>query len=543
MEDLLFDGQRAADEQLAEADFARVPDIALPKVIRSLAYRKIFTLDHLAQISAIDFTADFAAFSEARNEYLRAYLEEHGVPVESSDLTSRILAGLMGKDDELALKVLQASGFPTARPDLNQAFMRCHRYSNGLEELPAERVWNSNYPIQERFFIFRSGLSSDKASNKKVKETLKSNIDSIIDAFRGTSYLDDAVYFAVSKEWLSLNDPAVEELVRGKVVNPVSGEPWIRYEQRERVSDLLWLLAVDSLRKGMREEAARDAKEIVHSFPNSWYNGHAQNLLAALEMEEPSVWRIQAPRDVTYYSSHQLADISSSQEEWKNLFSEWAEANRFDLIMFRVDPSNDEETFLKAAFMAGQLDIVDRYLRTQKRMSAETWKYLYPTFLLSRVKRLLQEENVTGFDAALVLSLVKTESLFQPDAVSSDNAIGLAQLLLPTYEQMMGERERIRNPESNLRAGIRYLKHIYKRADLGRLDADERDVFLVAGYHAGEGRARKWAAEARERTGNRMLDMLLLIESIPISDTKSHILRVLGSRDAYRKVAAGQADA
>lgn len=83
-----------------------------------------------------------------------------------------------------------------------------------------------------------------------------------------------------------------------------------------------------------------------------------------------------------------------------------------------------------------------------------------------------------GVDPALLTAVVKVESNFDPFAVSSRGACGLAQLLPATAKRF--ETTDVFDAAQNLEGGARYLRWLLDRFD-GRVD------FALAGYNAGEG--------------------------------------------------------
>lgn len=93
--------------------------------------------------------------------------------------------------------------------------------------------------------------------------------------------------------------------------------------------------------------------------------------------------------------------------------------------------------------------------------------------------RLIRQEAArAGIDPALLRAVVRHESAFDPRAVSSAGAKGLAQLM-PATARRFGAVDPF-DPAQNLRAGARYLAFL--------LDRFEGDTALaLAGYHAGEG--------------------------------------------------------
>jgi soluble lytic murein transglycosylase-like protein len=87
-----------------------------------------------------------------------------------------------------------------------------------------------------------------------------------------------------------------------------------------------------------------------------------------------------------------------------------------------------------------------------------------------------------GVDPRLIKCIIRVESDFNPDAVSSAGAMGLMQLMQETAEYYALKNPF--DPEKNVDAGIRHFKSL--------LGYFKNDVPLALGaYHAGIGRVRK----------------------------------------------------
>ena len=124
-----------------------------------------------------------------------------------------------------------------------------------------------------------------------------------------------------------------------------------------------------------------------------------------------------------------------------------------------------------------------------------------------------------NLDPALVHAVIAAESNYRADAVSPSGAIGLMQILPETASRYGVRAEDLQRPESNLRAGTRYL------ADLLRMFSGDLELAL-AGYNAGE--------YAVIRAGRRIP---------PYSATRAYVPRVLELYERLRprdeRVAAG----
>ncbi|HQR46393.1 MAG TPA: lytic transglycosylase domain-containing protein, partial [Thermoanaerobaculia bacterium] len=138
---------------------------------------------------------------------------------------------------------------------------------------------------------------------------------------------------------------------------------------------------------------------------------------------------------------------------------------------------------------------------------------------------LLDAAAASSVPPALVFGLVRQESVFSPDIRSHAGAVGLMQVMPATGRQLHrreghGTRPDLRNPAVNVRLGVSYLRQL--------LDAFGGDVVLaLAGYNAGPGRARRWRADLGAQPPDEF------VESIPVSETRLYVKRVLFFEGAY----------
>ena len=133
-------------------------------------------------------------------------------------------------------------------------------------------------------------------------------------------------------------------------------------------------------------------------------------------------------------------------------------------------------------------------------------------------------------DEALAYAVIKNESGFQPDAVSSVDARGLMQIQGPTLEwAVFREREGAEvteddlfDPEVNIKYGV-YLLSLFLDEFL------TQDVALCA-YHAGWGNVKKWLQDPDYSSDG------VALKEIPFGDTSAYVSRVLETREMYQEL-------
>ncbi len=128
----------------------------------------------------------------------------------------------------------------------------------------------------------------------------------------------------------------------------------------------------------------------------------------------------------------------------------------------------------------------------------------------------------TGLPEEWLYAVLRTESLYDPRAVSKADALGLLQLLLPTARAVAQRsglpppaRSDLFRPDVNIPLGARYLRELHDRF---------RDRFIVtlAAYNAGPSRVPAWLP--RQRT-----EAEIWIENIPFNETRSYVQRTLAN--------------
>ena len=127
---------------------------------------------------------------------------------------------------------------------------------------------------------------------------------------------------------------------------------------------------------------------------------------------------------------------------------------------------------------------------------------------------------------ALVLAVMRVESDFKPNALSSAGAVGLMQLMPDTFAYLTHDKlnenlapEALWDPDTNLRYGTYYLSYLLAR--FPHLPT------ALAAYNAGEGNVERWLEEQGGTDG--------MIQRIPFPETQRYVAKTIDFYERYEK--------
>ncbi|WP_292952421.1 lytic transglycosylase domain-containing protein [Nitrosomonas sp.] len=188
---------------------------------------------------------------------------------------------------------------------------------------------------------------------------------------------------------------------------------------------------------------------------------------------------------------------------------------------------NDRQ-LLAAAEVARRHGHYDRAINTaSKTIEQHDFRLRFPTPHRDALRLILNELDL---DEAWVYGLIRQESRFLTEVRSSAGAMGLMQLMPDTAKwvaKQLGianfQQNLITQIDTNLRLGTYYLKHV-----LATLD--NQPLLASAAYNAGPGRAKRW------RDADRSLEGAIYAETIPFSETRDYVKKVLKNSVYYSNV-------
>ena len=149
----------------------------------------------------------------------------------------------------------------------------------------------------------------------------------------------------------------------------------------------------------------------------------------------------------------------------------------------------------------------------------------YPLMYEDIVEKYAEEYNVPK---EIVYSVIKAESGFRADVVSTAEAVGLMQITEDTFDWIMkkiGENLSyglLYDPETNIKYGTYYLNYLYK-------EFNSWDIAFAA-YNAGPNRVKNsWLNNPEYILNNEIV-------YIPVEETRNYIKKVNKNIEAYKRL-------
>ena len=193
-----------------------------------------------------------------------------------------------------------------------------------------------------------------------------------------------------------------------------------------------------------------------------------------------------------------------------------------------------DRELLAAANFACVRQIWDRCINTSERTRLEAdFEQRFPMPFRDQVVKRTQDIQL---NPAYVYGLIRQESRFIMDARSGVGASGLMQVMPATARWTANKigltgfsPSQINDTNTNITIGTAYLK-------LALDDFSGSMPMAAAAYNAGPGRPRLWRGAA----GAPVLDAAIWAESIPFTETRDYVKKVLSNTTVYAALITGQ---
>lgn len=154
-------------------------------------------------------------------------------------------------------------------------------------------------------------------------------------------------------------------------------------------------------------------------------------------------------------------------------------------------------------------------------------KQLYPCKYSEYVEKYAKEYNI---DYLLIYSIIKAESNFEPQSVSTSGAKGLMQLMETTAEEVAEnivveykQDETIYDIETNIMLGTKYFSQLFEHYN--------GNIYLsLTAYNAGMGNVAKWLENGIIKEDGSD------IENIPFKETNNYVRKIIRNYRIYQEL-------
>ncbi len=262
------------------------------------------------------------------------------------------------------------------------------------------------------------------------------------------------------------------------------------------------------------------------------YNTTFYGQLALLETNETPVLTIDSddsdatPSDKKAFAGRELVRLvlALAKAKQSNLASKF--------ILFMVENAKSSKEAVLATQLGRDIKRIDIGVRASKKAMRDG------VLALDSGYPLIHVSDTSGLEKSYVLALMRQESEFFSDAISSSGALGLMQLLPSTAREIARKAglsftpEKLFEPDYNMRVGSKYLDNMVNRFSGSY-------VLATASYNAGPGRVRQWV-NAFGYPGKSIRSIVNWIEGIPISETRNYVQHIMGNMQVYRYILLGK---
>lgn len=217
-------------------------------------------------------------------------------------------------------------------------------------------------------------------------------------------------------------------------------------------------------------------------------------------------------------------DTSAAQE----LRAAYAATRAPQLLLAAAEAAANAGQYAAGIVAARQL-VPQLEARKFDEVPRDVWRVAYPMPYREALEREAMRSRV---DPMLVAGLIRQESAFNHEAVSSMAAVGLMQIEPSTGARLARSlrlgysRSRLFDPDYNVRLGTVYLA--------GLMQSYMTPEAALAAYNAGEDRVAEWTM------GQNYEETAEFVESIPFTETREYVQIVLRNAALYRETYASR---
>ena len=167
---------------------------------------------------------------------------------------------------------------------------------------------------------------------------------------------------------------------------------------------------------------------------------------------------------------------------------------------------------------------------TKPTIDDDIYKLIYPIGYSSLINKYgVKAQKISPY---LLLSLIRKESRFNKNSVSSVGAIGLMQLMPDTAKYISSiikkpyDKSKLFDSEYNINLGTNYYNYI-------KTNHHSEDVLAIASYNSGHGAVSKWI---NLNSGINKNNYDEFVEKIPYPETKDYVKQIYQNYWMYTRI-------
>ena len=166
--------------------------------------------------------------------------------------------------------------------------------------------------------------------------------------------------------------------------------------------------------------------------------------------------------------------------------------------------------------------------RSTEPLTKAQMKNVYPQNFSNLVDTYSKKYDI---NTSVIYALIRSESFFDKNVVSSTGAVGLTQLMSPTAgeiaQKLKIKEYEITDPETNIKFGTYYLSELIRRGNGSLLRA-------FFSYNAGFRKVTTWLNSSMLEFGKSdNMTMDLFLETVPVSETRGYGRKLIGATVMY----------
>lgn len=285
---------------------------------------------------------------------------------------------------------------------------------------------------------------------------------------------------------------------------------------------------LQKLGKGI--EAKKYFNKVISKYPDSYYAFRASRS----DIKTQTSWNFdgkQLPDSTKFSIDFPYDNLSSADISLIKLFLAVGDYTVLDEIPFDNYAIRSWIEYKKGN-PAKSIYLANKYITESKDKkipyTSSVWKLAFPIYYSDEINSNAVKQAI---DPYLILSLIREESHFKENAISSSNAMGLMQLLIPTAiyiadkKQMPApDEEKLQNAQYNIALGTAYLAFVLDETDV------KTPMYAIGGYNGGPNAMNKWKKTLK------VDDTDDFVEKIPYDESRNYIKKVYRSRYNYSKI-------